>query len=51
MERTKFLLDENEMPTAWYNIQADLPKPLPPVMHPATGKPIGPQDLAVLFPM
>lgn len=51
MERTKFLLDENEMPKAWYNIQADLPKPLPPVIHPATGQPIGPQDLAVLFPM
>ena len=51
MERTKFLLDESEMPKAWYNIQADLPKPLPPVIHPGTGKPIGPQDLAVLFPM
>ncbi|MEW5718921.1 MAG: TrpB-like pyridoxal phosphate-dependent enzyme, partial [Chloroflexota bacterium] len=51
MERTKFLLDENEMPKAWYNIQADLPKPLPPVIHPGTGQPVGPQDLAVLFPM
>jgi tryptophan synthase beta chain len=51
MERTKFLLDENEMPKAWYNIQADLPQPLPPVIHPGTGQPVGPQDLAVLFPM
>ncbi len=51
MERTKFLLDENEIPKAWYNIQADLPHPLPPVLHPATGQPIGPQDLAALFPM
>ncbi len=51
MDRTKYLLDENEMPTAWYNIQADLPAPLPPVIHPGTGQPIGPQDLAVLFPM
>ncbi len=51
MERTKFVLDENDMPKAWYNIQADLPHPLPPVLHPATHKPIGPQDLAVLFPM
>ncbi len=51
MDKTKFLLDESQMPKAWYNIQADLPEPLPPVMHPATGKPIGPQDLAVLFPM
>ncbi|MCD6452675.1 MAG: TrpB-like pyridoxal phosphate-dependent enzyme [Dehalococcoidales bacterium] len=51
MERTKFILDEKDMPTHWYNIQADLPKPLPPVMHPATGKPITPDDLAPLFPM
>ncbi len=51
MERTKFLLDENDLPKAWYNIQADLPEPLPPVLHPGTGKPIGPADLAVLFPM
>jgi len=51
MERTKFILDEKEMPTQWYNIQADLPEPLPPVLHPATGKPVGPDDLAPLFPM
>ena len=50
-ERTKFTLDENDIPTQWYNIQADLPEPLPPVLHPGTGKPIGPQDLAPLFPM
>ena len=51
MERTKFTLDEKEMPTSWYNIQADLPQPLPPVLHPATGKPVTPDDLAPLFPM
>ncbi len=51
MDETKILLSEKEMPRAWYNIQADLPKPLPAVLHPGTGKPIGPQDLAVLFPM
>ena len=51
VEFTKVLLNENEMPTHWYNIQADLPVPLPPVLHPGTGKPIGPQDLAPLFPM
>ncbi len=51
MDQTKFLLEESEMPKAWYNIQADLPQPLPPVIHPGTGKPIGPADLAVLFPM
>jgi len=50
-ERTKFTLDESRIPTQWYNIQADLPQPLPPVLHPGTGQPIGPQDLAPLFPM
>jgi len=50
-KRTKFILDEKEIPTQWYNIQADLPEPLPPVLHPGTGKPIGPEDLAPLFPM
>jgi len=39
------------MPTQWYNIQADLPRPLPPVIHPATGQPITPDDLAPIFPM
>ncbi len=51
MKETKILLSEKEMPTSWYNIQADLPKPLPPVIHPGTGQPIGPDDLAPLFPM
>jgi len=44
-------LAESEMPNKWYNIQADLPKPLAPPLHPGTGKPIGPEDLAPLFPM
>ncbi len=51
MKRTKFILDEKDMPTQWYNIQADLPEPLPPVLHPGTGKPVTPDDLAPLFPM
>lgn len=51
METTKFFLSEKDMPQQWYNIQADLPKPLPPVLHPGTKQPIGPQDLAPLFPM
>jgi tryptophan synthase beta chain len=51
MERTKYVLDEGKMPTSWYNIQADLPEPLPPPLHPGTGQPLGPQDLAPLFPM
>ncbi len=48
---TKILLNESEMPTAWYNVAADLPKPMDPALHPATGQPLGPQDLAPLFPM
>ncbi|WP_448544214.1 TrpB-like pyridoxal phosphate-dependent enzyme [Roseiflexus sp.] len=51
MTTVKYLLTEDRMPTAWYNIQADLPVPPPPVLHPGTGQPIGPQDLAPLFPM
>jgi len=49
--QTKFLLDEKDLPSRWYNIQADLREPLPPVIHPGTLQPIGPQDLAPLFPM
>jgi tryptophan synthase beta chain len=48
---TKFVLPEKELPTRWYNVQADLPSPLPPVLHPGTKQPVGPQDLAPLFPM
>ncbi len=50
-KRTKFLLDEKDIPVQWYNILADLPEPLPPVIHPGTKQPIGPADLAPLFPM
>jgi tryptophan synthase beta chain len=50
-DRTKFILDEDRIPRAWYNIAADLPTPAPPVLHPGTGLPIGPADLAPLFPM
>ncbi|HXY21248.1 MAG TPA: TrpB-like pyridoxal-phosphate dependent enzyme, partial [Burkholderiaceae bacterium] len=48
---TQYFLDAKRMPTHWYNIAADLPVPLPPVLHPGTLKPIGPSDLAPLFPM
>ena len=51
MSQTKIFLDERDMPRQWYNIQADLPKPLPPPLHPGTKQPIGPDDLAPLFPM
>src|SRR5919202_2446657 len=50
-DQTKFLLEEKEMPTAWYNVQMDFETPLPPVIHPATGQPIGPDALAPLFTM
>jgi tryptophan synthase beta chain len=51
MATVKFVLEESQIPKAWYNILADLPVPLPPVIHPGTKKPIGPDDLAPLFPM
>jgi tryptophan synthase beta chain len=50
-EPTRYLLPESGIPTAWYNIAADLPTPPPPVLHPGTHQPIGPGDLAPLFPM
>jgi len=51
MDTIKYFLSEDRIPRAWYNIQADLPTPAPPVLHPGTGQPIGPGDLAPLFPM
>ncbi len=48
---TRVLLDEDEIPTHWYNLIADLPSPPPPPLHPGTHEPIGPDDLAPLFPM
>src|SRR5213076_3460817 len=48
---TKILLDESEIPTHWYNVVPDLPRPPAPVLHPGSGQPIGPADLAPLFPM
>jgi tryptophan synthase beta chain len=50
-DTVKILLDERRLPEAWYNIAADLPEPPPPVLHPGTGQPVGPDDLAPLFPM
>ena len=47
----KYVLAEERIPKAWYNITADLPQPPPPVLHPGTGQPVGPDDLAPLFPM
>jgi tryptophan synthase beta chain len=48
---TKVMLDESEIPQAWYNIIPDLPEPPPPPLHPGTHEPAGPDDLAPLFPM
>jgi tryptophan synthase beta chain len=50
-DTVKYMLDESKLPQAWYNLAADLPAPLPPVLHPGTGQPVGPDDLAPIFPM
>ncbi|HEV2582124.1 MAG TPA: TrpB-like pyridoxal phosphate-dependent enzyme [Ktedonobacteraceae bacterium] len=49
--QVKFVLNEDEMPRAWYNIMADLRNPPAPVLHPGTHQPVTPDDLAPLFPM
>jgi tryptophan synthase beta chain len=51
LQQTKFILPEDRIPRAWYNINADLPVPLSPPLHPGTKQPIGPDDLLPLFPM
>jgi len=51
MTQHKYVLDESHMPNAWYNINADMPVPPAPVLHPATKQPVTPDFLAVLFPM
>ncbi|GBD16873.1 Tryptophan synthase beta chain [bacterium HR26] len=51
LEMTKFILSESDIPTHWYNLAADLPTLPPPPIHPGTGQPVGPDDLAPLFPM
>ncbi|MCD6350549.1 MAG: TrpB-like pyridoxal phosphate-dependent enzyme [Armatimonadetes bacterium] len=51
MQTTRIDLPISEMPRQWYNIQADLPRPLDPPLNPATGQPLGPEDLAAIFPM
>lgn len=47
---TSFLLTPDAIPTAWYNLNADMPEPLPPPLHPGTRQPAGPDDLAAIFP-
>lgn len=51
MKPKKITLTENDIPRQWYNIAADLPSPLPPPLNPGTLQPLGPADLAPIFPM
>src|SRR6266545_5700737 len=51
MPQHKIQLDESQLPEAWYNINADLPVPPQPVLHPSTMEPVTPDFLSVLFPM
>ena len=51
MDQRRYVLPEDAIPTQWYNLAADLPSLPPPPLHPGTGDPVGPDDLAPLFPM
>lgn len=51
MKTKKIILPESELPRQWYNILADMPTPMEPPLHPGTGQPVGPEDLAAIFPM
>ena len=46
-ERAMYFLDQKDMPTHWYNIQADMPTPLSPPLNPATNQPINPDELGI----
>src|SRR5690606_39148369 len=50
-EQVSYNLEPHEQVTRWYNVVADLPTPPPPPLHPATHEPVGPDDLAPLFPI
>src|SRR6187397_1109190 len=51
VSETKIQLPESELPRRWYNVRADMPRPMQPILHPGTGGPVGPDDLTPLFPM
>ena len=51
MEKRKIILNEEDIPRQWYNILPDMPNPMQPPLHPGTGQPVGPDDLAPVFPM
>jgi tryptophan synthase beta chain len=48
---SRWTLPEDRIPAAWFNVAPHLPEPLSPPLHPATREPVGPDDLAPLFPM
>jgi len=50
-EAIKFILPDDKLPKVWYNLPADLPHPLPPILNATTGKPVGVEELTPLFPM
>ena len=50
MKERRILLSTGEMPEAWYNLAADLPEPVPPHRHPATGEPVTAADMSAIFP-
>ena len=51
MKPIKYLLPESDIPTHWYNIQADLPEPMAPPLHPGTKQPATAEDMTAIFPM
>ncbi|KCZ72109.1 pyridoxal-phosphate dependent TrpB-like enzyme [Candidatus Methanoperedens nitroreducens] len=51
MQKTKILLDENDIPKRWYNILPDMPTPLSPPLNPQTREPVEPKDLSPIFPI
>ncbi|HOO89379.1 MAG TPA: TrpB-like pyridoxal phosphate-dependent enzyme [Syntrophales bacterium] len=51
MKQVKVLLNEDEIPRQWYNIMPDMPTPMSPPLHPGTGQPLKPEDMAQIFPM
>jgi len=51
MKQVKVFLNEDEIPRQWYNIMADMPTPMSPPLHPGTGQPLKPEDMAPIFPM
>jgi tryptophan synthase beta chain len=49
-QKTRFDLTQADIPSAWYNLNADFPEPLPPPLHPGTRQPLPPEALEAIFP-